>query len=150
MEGRWWPKEWERCDPACEGYVASHVDREPGIEIEGCGDCGRFLRDGAIDDDAACVQFVLDLERGSTWALAQMNDILAGPTWQEITERCERAEAVAMSSGRPEPTVEEPSIEDLYEWGLDNGCEATDGCWVEPDGVCEHGHPSWMLKLGYI
>lgn len=27
------------------------------------------------------------------------------------------------------------------------GCEATDGCWVEPDGVCEHGHPSWLVWL---
>ena len=24
------------------------------------------------------------------------------------------------------------------------------GCKVEADGTCEHGHPSWLLKLGYI
>lgn len=24
------------------------------------------------------------------------------------------------------------------------------GCKVEADGVCEHGHSSWLLKLGYI
>ena len=28
--------------------------------------------------------------------------------------------------------------------------EATDGCVIEPDGVCEHGHPSWLLELGLI
>ena len=51
----------------------------------------------------------------------------------------------------PEPTTEEPDVETLQEWDWeDGGCEATDGCWVEPDGVCEHGHPSWMLYLGLI
>ena len=32
----------------------------------------------------------------------------------------------------------------------DGGCEATDGCFVEPDGTCEHGQPSWLLVLGLI
>jgi hypothetical protein len=32
----------------------------------------------------------------------------------------------------------------------EGGCEALDGCWVEPDGTCEHGEPSWLLRLGYI
>jgi hypothetical protein len=51
----------------------------------------------------------------------------------------------------PEPTTERPDLETLEEWEFeDGGCEATDGCWVEPDGVCEHGHPSWLLRLGYI
>lgn len=50
----------------------------------------------------------------------------------------------------PEPTVEQPDIEELQEDMEEGGCEATDGCWVEPDGTCEHGHPSWLLKLGYI
>ena len=28
--------------------------------------------------------------------------------------------------------------------------ECIHGCKVEADGVCEHGHPSWLLKLGYV
>jgi len=24
------------------------------------------------------------------------------------------------------------------------------GCMVETDGVCEHGHPSWLLRLGFV
>jgi hypothetical protein len=32
----------------------------------------------------------------------------------------------------------------------DGGCEATDGCFVESDGTCEHGQPSWLLVLGLI
>lgn len=50
----------------------------------------------------------------------------------------------------PKPTEPEPDIEQLIEWGDENGCESTDGCWVEPDGVCEHGHPSWLLTMGMI
>jgi hypothetical protein len=50
----------------------------------------------------------------------------------------------------PEPTTEQPDAETMMEWYEDAGCEATDGCWVEPDGICPDGHPSWMLYLGFI
>jgi hypothetical protein len=50
----------------------------------------------------------------------------------------------------PAPTTDEPDLETLEEWSADGGCEATDGCWVEPDGTCEHLHPSWLLQLGMI
>lgn len=50
----------------------------------------------------------------------------------------------------PEPTTEQPTVEDLVEWEWDGGCEATDGCWIEPDGVCEHGYPSWLIQLCLI
>jgi hypothetical protein len=51
----------------------------------------------------------------------------------------------------PEPTVEQPDWETLEEWLVeDGGCEATDSCWVEPDGICPHGYPSWLLVLGLI
>ncbi|KKM64983.1 hypothetical protein LCGC14_1495930 [marine sediment metagenome] len=43
-----------------------------------------------------------------------------------------------------------PSIATLEHWQEDGGCKATDGCWVEPDGTCEHGAESWLLRLGYI
>jgi hypothetical protein len=51
----------------------------------------------------------------------------------------------------PAPTTDRPDLETLEEWQHDDGgCEATDGCWVEPDGTCPHGHPSWFLALGLI
>ncbi|MCB0094183.1 MAG: hypothetical protein KDE50_00880 [Caldilineaceae bacterium] len=51
----------------------------------------------------------------------------------------------------PEPTEPQPDQETLEEWMYDEGgCEATDGCWIEPDSLCPHGHPSWLLALGYI
>lgn len=48
----------------------------------------------------------------------------------------------------PTPTVLAPSLEDIENWVWDDGgCEATDGCWTEVNGVCPHGHPSWLLRL---
>jgi hypothetical protein len=43
-----------------------------------------------------------------------------------------------------------PDICIIVDWMEEGGCEATDGCWVEPDGYCEHGKPSWAIVLGYI
>jgi hypothetical protein len=50
----------------------------------------------------------------------------------------------------PEPTEPEPSMDELEAFVYDSVCPATDGCEVEPDGVCEHGHPSWLRKLSLI
>jgi len=50
----------------------------------------------------------------------------------------------------PEPTVDEPTIEELSYFVFDSVCEATDGCEVEPDAMCEHGYPSWLLHLGMV
>jgi len=43
-----------------------------------------------------------------------------------------------------------PSIATMRRWLNDCVAQATDGCAVEPDGYCEHGQPSWLVKLGYI
>jgi hypothetical protein len=44
-----------------------------------------------------------------------------------------------------------PSLEELqHQVEEDGGCEATDGCFVEPDGYCEHQRPSWLLARGLI
>lgn|GEM_PF-2195672 len=48
------------------------------------------------------------------------------------------------------PIADEPDIETLMAQEMEGVCEATDGCLVEPDGVCPHGHPSWLLHLGLI
>ena len=48
----------------------------------------------------------------------------------------------------PEPFVQEPDLETLQAWMDDGVCEATDGCLVELDGRCPHGHPSWLVRLG--
>ena len=43
-----------------------------------------------------------------------------------------------------------PSIEELEEMENEGGCTTPCGCWVEPDGTCEHEQESWLLILGYI
>ncbi len=43
-----------------------------------------------------------------------------------------------------------PSIKTLEKWSMDGVAKATDGCRVEPDGSCVHGHKSWLLVIGVI
>jgi hypothetical protein len=44
-----------------------------------------------------------------------------------------------------------PSVEELWDWVDEYGqCQATDGCWCEADGRCEHGYPSWLVELGLL
>jgi hypothetical protein len=57
---------------------------------------------------------------------------------------------VSDSTSKPKGAAMKPSMEQLEEWMNEGGCEATDGCWVEPDGTCEHGKRSWLLVLGFI
>jgi len=45
---------------------------------------------------------------------------------------------------------EKPTIEELMKWEFEGGCYTPDGCWVEPDGTCEHGEKSWLLIYGMI
>ena len=55
-----------------------------------------------------------------------------------------------MARTPPTPTVPTPTLEELESAVFDGYCEATDGCSTDPDGYCEHGHPSWLLRLGLI
>lgn len=51
----------------------------------------------------------------------------------------------------PTPTAKMPKTATLERWLISEGmAKATDGCKVEPDGVCPHGHPSWLVRLGLI
>ena len=51
----------------------------------------------------------------------------------------------------PEPTDERPTDEDVEAMLFDRACRATDGCnGVDPDGLCCHGHPSWLLRLSIL
>ena len=38
----------------------------------------------------------------------------------------------------------------IDKFGFDSVVEATDGCRVEPDGICPHGHLSWLRFLGLV
>lgn len=65
---------------------------------------------------------------------------------ESLRETLERADEI----GQRHVTNPQPDQETLEGWEADSGCEATDGCWVETDGTCEHGCRSWLLELGMI
>lgn len=57
----------------------------------------------------------------------------------------------------PTPTVPMPTedevAEDLQRHVMDSGSprfECSDGCEIEADGVCSHGHPTWLVRAGLI
>jgi hypothetical protein len=49
-----------------------------------------------------------------------------------------------------EEEMDEPTMDELNEMADEGVATATDGCSVEPDGVCPHGSKSWLLVLGWI
>ena len=56
----------------------------------------------------------------------------------------------ADTSAWPTPTSEEPDAETLEALWLTGRSIATDGCPVAPNATCVHGHPSWLLRLGFL
>lgn len=61
-----------------------------------------------------------------------------------ITQPQEWSEA---ADAPPQP----PTVAELWDWVDEYGkCTATDGCWVLPEGTCEHGHKSWLVELGLL
>ena len=50
----------------------------------------------------------------------------------------------------PEPIIERPGEDELWAMLFDGVCPATDGCDVEPDGTCPHGHPAWPRRMGLV
>lgn len=43
-----------------------------------------------------------------------------------------------------------PTMDELEHWVMEGYAEATDGCEVEPDGICPHGKESWLISMGFI
>ena len=94
----------------------------------------------------------VSMEREAYWAERKALEMERKASKMErSTGPMERKEKrVGRSPVWPEPTESEPEYDQLEEWSDDGVAEATDGCPIEPDGVCQHGHPSWILKLGLI
>ena len=93
------------------------------------------LLGGYLDDLARALDAANLLDRGNT--MTKQDDYM-----YDLSEQ---------TTPYPAPTVRTPDIEDVMETvDEDEGCEATDGCWIEPDGVCGHGYPSWLLYWGMI
>ena len=48
------------------------------------------------------------------------------------------------------PKGKPPQTATMEKWVYNGVAKATDGCSVEPDGDCPHGHPSWLKVMGII
>ena len=71
---------------------------------------------------------------------------------QSVLDRIDSHQPETFPGGTyPPPTVDQPSDEEIAGMMLDQiDVQATDGCLVEPDGVCPHGHPSWLVVLKFV
>jgi len=74
-------------------------------------------------------------------------EILRAQGWIEDASKC-----ITQSQASLQVEVESPpAAATLWEWIDEYGvCTATDGCWVAPDGTCEHGHKSWLVALNLL
>lgn len=72
-----------------------------------------------------------------------------GSVGETMLERLARART--LPKRWPNATMRRPSDGDVESmlWGAISNL-ATDGCPVEPDGMCPHDHPSWLLRLGHV
>ena len=67
-----------------------------------------------------------------------------------------RRVAPAASAPAPAPTAARPEAAKLALWarqvkaGERKMTVATDGCRVTWNRACKHGHPSWLVHLGYL
>lgn len=50
----------------------------------------------------------------------------------------------------PAPGRKEPHPLTIERWMENGTARATDGCRVELDGTCPHGHPSWLVQMGMV
>lgn len=56
----------------------------------------------------------------------------------------------ALQGDRHRVTTPIPTDDIMNFWKSSGFCEATDGCPCEVDGVCIHGHHSWLVSLGKV
>lgn len=79
--------------------------------------------------------------------------ILLNGNVRQLKDGANRSEVIARltSEGKDaKPCNAPPSLKTLEKYSSDSVCKATDGCKVEPDGICQHGHKSWLLQLGFV
>lgn len=120
-------------------------------------DLGRFVASRTANTDAAMIahssapQLRYDAVIGNILSDPQQRDYFSRDEWQAMIRRIDN-EGKRLGAWHKWGLLygDKPSFDDLEEWEAEGGCEAVDGCWVESDGVCPHGCPSWLLVLGMI
>jgi hypothetical protein len=113
----------------------------PQAFLEQGGDAATLALIGAYDPSQEFVTVLIKTENRVSTYRVQVVTRAAG---EEAAREAELGQEATTT------TVEPPDLETLMAWEAEGGCEATDGCWVEVDGVCPHGCQSWFLELGLI
>lgn len=68
----------------------------------------------------------------------------------QTTKAYDKSYFANLDEGTKPKVKKPPSLATMERWVSNGVAKATDGCRVEPDGHCQHGKPSWLIKLGYI
>lgn len=87
----------------------------------------------------------LELPTGAviTWSAGK-----ATATWAKDGEA--QTTRISALSAAKALEIEAPDEEQIKAWVHDSVCESILGERVEPDGVDEHGSPSWLLAMGLL
>jgi hypothetical protein len=56
----------------------------------------------------------------------------------------------ALQGDRHKVVTPRPTDEMLKAWKVSGQAEATDGCPCDLDGLCQHGHYSWLVSIGWV
>jgi hypothetical protein len=144
-------KKWVCCaegtdnDPAlCDDCWAQRYDPTLVIACD-CSEeqCGAWLEltpDGILaieDKDGLRVSLLLP-----DWLDGAMRTVLLESRLTQTNQAV---------SDREGDEAQPPAAATLWQWVDEHGkCTATNGCWCDPEGTCEHGHPSWLVVLGLI
>ena len=118
------------------GYIEQQVIEEMGNE-----DSQRLVREYQPEKE-----FITTLLKPQDRVSSYRIRVIPKAVRENLNSQVKPGHGKSGAETPPEP----PDQETLMEWEAEGGCEATDGCWVEPDGTCPHGQPSWLLKLGLI
>ena len=145
-------------EAAGRGAVVVDTTLEP---IPGAGNPFGYFSQEQLEEqaDEATKRMVAEYDPARELVLVLLKSGNRTSTYRVGTVSPGRQEAAAnrvppRSTSEPvaESELKPPNVETLIEWEAEGGCEAacSHHCWTEPDGVCAHGNPSWLLKLGLI
>jgi hypothetical protein len=144
--------------PGGVGHPFGYLE-EATLRQWGDADTQRLVRD--YEPTAEFVTMLLKAhERVSSYRLR----VVSRPLREEVGEWAaaevpSQNPAAGVQAGQDETQAEAdsetltlPDLETLMAWADEGVCEAAcpHHCVVECDGTCEHGNPSWLLKLGLI
>ena len=114
------------------------------VQGQGDGDIARMVSEYDPTHEVVLV-LLKSGNRTSTYRVCTNAQERQGPVGSELAASRTRKQTAELK-------LVPPDVETLIAWESEGGCEAAcpNHCWVEPDGTCRHGNPSWLLQMGMI